>query len=413
MNTSESPPVHPPALGKAPAVAHVAGCYVHGSENWIHTQVKHLRAHAPFVLTGQTKNHDQLDWTPPCYKTFGRTLPVRALDRVGKGVLGYRPSRRWYLHRHDAELVHAHFGPKGYETLLLAEAAGLPLVTTFYGHDLSRLPQKEPDWREKYQVLFKRGALFLVEGTHMKKRLVDLGCPREKVHVQHLGVELDRLSCQPRSRTSEEPLKILTAGRLTEKKGFPYAVRAFARFREQGGKGHLTIIGGLRDPERDQAARDTLNTIARRHGVEDEVRLRGFLPYEELLEAYYKHHVFLSPSVQAENGDNEGGAPVTLIEASATGMPIISTRHCDIPEVVQHQKTGLLAEEEDVEKLAEHLITLSRHPERLVEMGEEARSHIEREYNASIQGERLDEVYGEVRRGNESVQSIRPISYDE
>ncbi|WP_103027261.1 glycosyltransferase [Salinibacter altiplanensis] len=383
----------PPSLKEASTVAHVTGCYVYGSENWIHAQVKHLRAHAPFVLTGRTKNHDQLDWTPPCYKTFGRVLPIRALDRVGKGVLGYRPSKRWHIHRHNASLIHAHFGPKGYEALPLVAATGLPLITTFYGYDLSKLPRTNPAWRNRYRMLFERGTRFLVEGGHMADCLVDLGCPREKVEVQHLGIEIDKFPFEPERRSEVEPLRVLAAGRFVEKKGFPDAIQAFAQFLETGGEGYLTIVGGRRSKTKNRKAREVLREIVRRHGIEEYTELRGFLAHEEIIKEYCRHDVFLSPSVEASDGDNEGGAPVTLIEASATGSPVISTWHCDIPEVVRHEKTGLLAEEGDTEKLASHLLEVYQNPDWAEALGEAARDHIEAEYNAKTQGERLDTIY--------------------
>lgn len=392
-----SRPDSPPS-NEAPVVAHFAGCYVHGSQNWIHTQVKYLRKHTPIVLTGQTKNLDQLDQVPPYYKTLGRPLPVRGFDRIGKALLGYRPTFRWQLHRWNATLIHAHFGPKGYKALPLAESHGAPLITTFYGYDLSRLPNEEPEWRDRYRTLFERGAHFLTEGHHMKKRLTEFGCPAEKITVQHLGVEVDNLPFQPRSRSEEKPLRVLAAGRFTEKKGFPDAIRAFALFLKRGGSGTLTIIGGRRDPEKDKEARQKLQRIVDDHGIGDHVHFLDFLPHDELIEAYLDHHVLLSPSIEAANGDNEGGAPVTLIEASATGMPIVSTWHCDIPEVVQHEETGLLAEEEDTETLTRHLHTLWKDPDQLRTMGVAAHKHIEGEYAAKKQGKRLDSIYKAVQR---------------
>lgn len=387
----------PPDPEEAPTVAHVAECYVHGSENWIHTQVSHLREHAPFVLTGKTKNHEQLDWVPPCYKTFGRPLPVRAVDRIGEGVLGYRPTRRWHLYRHDATLIHAHFGPMGVKILPLAAAADVPLVTTFYGYDLSLLPEREPEWRSRYQTLFERGTHFLVEGGHMKEQLVELGCPREKVTVQHLGVDVEAFPVEKRTRSREEPLRILVAGRFTEKKGIPDAINAFGQFIHGGGNGKLTIVGGLRHDAKDQAARKKIRALVDEQNVTDRVTVKEFLPHDQLVEMYTRHHVFLSPSVHASDGDNEGGAPVSIIEASATGMPIVGTWHCDIPEVVQHDKTGLLAREGDVEELAAHLDTLYRDRSLLKEMGQAGRDHVEREYDARTQGKRLDELYKEIR----------------
>lgn len=379
-------------------MAHVAGCYVHGSQNWIHTQVKHLRKHAPYVLTGETKNLDQLDQVPPHYKTFGRSPPVRGFDRIGKAVLGYRPTFRWQLRQQSATLIHAHFGPKGYKALPLAEARGIPLITTFYGYDLSRLPNEDPEWRNRYHRLFERGAHFLTEGSHMKERLTEFGCPENKITVQHLGVEVDDLPYEPRTCSREDPIRVLAAGRFTEKKGFPDAIRAFALFLQQGGSGTLTIVGGRRDQNKDREVREKLRRVVDEYGVAEHVRFLDFLPHDELIDAYLDHHLFLSPSIEAANGDNEGGAPVTLIEASATGMPIVSTWHCDIPEVVQHEETGLLAEEGDTETLARHLHTLWKHPDQLRTMGTAARQHIEAEYDAKKQGRRLDSIYEIVRK---------------
>lgn len=382
-----------------PTVVHVTGHYVKGSEGWIHDQVSHLREHAPFVLTGQTQNLDTLDWVPPHYETFERSLIARLFDRLARAALGYRPTRRWHLKRHDARLLHAHFGPLGYKALDLADAFGIPLVTTFYGFDLSLLPQQSPEWRDRYQVLFDRGTHFLVEGPHMKEQLVELGCPASKVSVHHLGVNLDMLPYRPRRRENEQPLRVLAAGRFTEKKGFPHAIEAFARFLEQGGEGHFTIVGGLGDDDRDRAARDELRRVARRHGVEAQVILREFLPHDELIEAYHDHDVFLSPSIEACDGDNEGGAPVTIIEAAATGMPVVSTRHCDIPEAVKHEETGLLAEEGDTEALAQFLFNIYEHAESMEEMAKAARTHVEREYDAFKQGKKLDDIYRRIISG--------------
>jgi colanic acid/amylovoran biosynthesis glycosyltransferase len=280
--------------------------------------------------------------------------------------------------------------------LPLAEACGLPIITTFYGHDLSRLPKSEPEWRRRYDELFDRGSHFLVEGSYMKQKLVDLGCPEEKVTVHHLGVKVEDLPYKPRRRDDGAPLRILMAGRFTEKKGFPYAIDAFARFLKNGGNGELTLIGGSRSEQADRDFRTTLAERVAGHGIEDAIHLRGFLPYDDLIQTYLDHHVFLSPSFEAKNGDNEGGAPVTLIEASATGMPVVSTFHCDIPEVVVDGKTGLLAKEKDVSTLAAHLTTLSQNPDRIRELGSAARKRIEEKYNAEVQGRGLDSIYSDI-----------------
>jgi colanic acid/amylovoran biosynthesis glycosyltransferase len=389
--------IHSEAASSSPAVAHVVGCYLAGSENWIHTQILHLREHEPFVLAGKTKNLEEFDWIPPVYAISDRSLPVRLLAKLGNRTLSYNPLFRYQLHQRNAKLMHAHFGPTGYRMLPLAAASGLPLVTTFYGYDLSLLPQVEPEWHHRYETLFNEGSHFFVEGSHMKQKLIDLGCPSHKVTVHHLGVKTSTLPYKPRLRTKGAPLRVLMAGRYTEKKGFPYAVDAFAQFLNSGGHGRLTLIGGSRDEHTERSFRASLAEQVARHGIEDAVHFRGFLPHDQLIQAYLDHHVLLSPSVEAEDGDTEGGAPITLIEASATGMPVVSSMHCDIPEVVIDGETGLLVEERDIQGLAASLMSLYTDRRRLRSMGCIAREHIKKEYDAEQQGMRMDQLYNSLR----------------
>jgi colanic acid/amylovoran biosynthesis glycosyltransferase len=280
--------------------------------------------------------------------------------------------------------------------LPLAQKADVPLVTTFYGYDLSYLPKQEPEWKEKYQRLFSEGSAFLLEGSHMRDQLVKLGCPPEKAHVQHLGVDVDRWEFQSRTKSDGEPLRILFVGRFTEKKGLRYGIDGFARAIDAGVDAHLTVIGDADGSGRSQQEKEYVLRHMEASGLDDRIDLRGFVPHDELIRAYYDHHVLLAPSVEASDGDTEGGAPVTLIEAQATGLPVVSTAHCDIPEVVVDGETGLLAPEHDADALAEHLATLSSNPSLLSRFGEAGREHVSAEYNAAVQGERLADRYDDI-----------------
>jgi colanic acid/amylovoran biosynthesis glycosyltransferase len=132
------------------------------------------------------------------------------------------------------------------------------------------------------------------------------------------------------------------------------------------------------------------------YGLEDRVELLGMLPHAELRKAYYEHHVFLAPSVKAPDGDSEGGAPITLVEAAATGMAIVSTWHDDIPEVIEHGRSGLLADEHDIYRLAEYLKTLALNREFIQELGTAAHARMRLHYDSIRQGERLSEIYKEL-----------------
>jgi colanic acid/amylovoran biosynthesis glycosyltransferase len=116
-----------------------------------------------------------------------------------------------------------------------------------------------------------------------------------------------------------------------------------------------------------------------------------------MLDETYRHHIFLQPSVTASDGDTEGGAPVSIIEMMATGMPVVSTRHCDIPEVLGPELSDLLAPERDSAALADIIQSLCGDPGRWRAIAEYARHRIETEYNREVQAHRLIRHYRDIR----------------
>ncbi|MCI0453305.1 MAG: glycosyltransferase, partial [Candidatus Latescibacteria bacterium] len=158
----------------------------------------------------------------------------------------------------------------------------------------------------------------------------------------------------------------------------------------------ISIIGDAHGLQSTLAEKKKILDAIARNGLAERTRLLGYQPYPVVMEEARRHHVFLSPSVTASDGDTEGGAPVSLIEMSAAGLMIVSTTHCDIPGVVIHGETGLLAPEHDVDALAAHLRWLVANPSRWGEMRAAARAHIEAEFDARRQGERLAAVYREI-----------------
>ena len=104
----------------------------------------------------------------------------------------------------------------------------------------------------------------------------------------------------------------------------------------------------------------------------------GFQPYSVFQKLLLEHHIFLSPSVTARDGDSEGGAPVSIIEAAATGMPVVASTHADIPEVVVDGESALLSPERDVDALAQNLERLVTEPHVWEPMGRRGRAHVQR-----------------------------------
>ena len=381
---------------RQPIVAHFTTCYVRLTESWIQTQVLRGRRYQSVVLTYEAENLNED--APPYFAMAEQSAFIRYGNGALRKALGYYPSYYRFLRRRGARLIHAHHGHWGYAALPLARAAGVPLITSFYGADASLLPRRKPAWRRRYHHLFREGRLFLVEGPHMRSQLEGLGCPSEKIEIQHLGIEVGRFTCVPRQLESGEPIHLLMVGRFVEKKGFAYAIEALSGLTGLGVPAHLTIVGDASETERSQRVKRRIQSTLAQHELEDRVTFTGMIPYERLKTIYYDHHVLLAPSVQAQEGDNEGGFPVTITEAMATGMPVVGFAHADIPEIVTHEENGLLAPERDTDTLVRHLERLACQPQRITAMGRAGRACVEAEYEAGRQAERLERLYDYARR---------------
>ena len=378
-------------------VAHYKkGAYLPLTETFIYNQVMGLRRYRPVVFCHSTENEENFPGGDIRSLRLGGEYGLRSVaGEILFRALGFHPSFFFHMREIKPELVHAHFGQSGYSFLGLKRRFGLPMVTSFYGYDISRLLVRKPEWRKRYRELFRTGDAFLVEGEKMKNTLIELGCPEEKAHIQHLGIDLEAIDFRPRRMGEDGETRILISAGFREKKGIPYAVEAFGRLRGRrpGLKLRLTILGDS-DGSRDQEAeKKKILAGIEEYGVGESVDMLGFRPYSVHLNELGKHHIFLSPSVVSAEGDTEGGVPMAIIEATASGMPVVSTRHCDIPEAIIDGENGLLAPERDAEALCEKLEFLVDNPERWEEMGRWGREHTEKNYDLAKQSERLEAIY--------------------
>ncbi len=192
------------------------------TENWIHSQVSGLRGvrTAFYALHGENRELFPLERVRCLYDDLGPNALF--FNRAWFKLFGNHPAFRYWLWRDKPGVIHAHFGPRGWQFLSYARRAGIPLVTSFYGADAYVFP-RDPLWVERYHKLFQEGALMLAEGPAMGRRLVELGCPPEKVRVHNIGVSLDQYEFMARTPEAEEPIKLMVCGRFEEKKGFPIA----------------------------------------------------------------------------------------------------------------------------------------------------------------------------------------------
>lgn len=301
-----------------------------------------------------------------------------------------------FVKRLKPNIFHSHFGHIGSLDSSLARRYGIPHIVSFYGMDVHQLPYQDSSWIPRYKALFETDALILCEGGFMRESIIRLGARPDRVRVHRLGVDIGRLPFQPRRVGVGESLKILMASSFRPKKGIPYGIAAVAKAAETVPV-ELTIIGGATsESERIEESR-ILKAIADAK-IGSRIRLLGYQTPQRLADIAASHHVYLAPSVTAIDGDCEGGIPVSLIEMGASGMVIISSRHCDIPAVVSHGRTGFLADERDVAAMANHLKQVWAQRADWGAMQVAMRQHIEREYNHAVQARELIGIYTEIGR---------------
>lgn len=272
-------------------------------------------------------------------------------------------------------VLHAHFGPGSIYALPYHFATDLPLVVTFHGYDvplLSTSRRFEPKhWRYwgLSKVMLRRVTRFLAASDELHEKLLELGAPPDRVHTWRLGVDIPALDQAPERGGRD----ILLVGRFVEKKGFEYALEAFARVVATGIDARLNIVG-------DGEKRAEYDVIIEREGLADRVKFLGVLEHKAVLHKMLSMDILMCPSVVAANGDRESGILVAK-EAGARYLPVIGTIHGGIPEIIDDGTTGFLVPERNVEALADRLEKLLRSQSLRQTMGLAARRKMVAEYD--------------------------------
>ena len=319
--------------------------------------------------------------------------PKKLLFAILKRILGgYRRYLNEYLTNINFDLVHAHFANVACSYVELVRKHKLPLVVSFYGYDYEYLPFTKPEYKEKYINLFIKVDKFICEGTHGKFILQNMGCPEDKIEIIRLGVEIKNISFTKKVKVKNS-LNLLQVANLVEKKGHIYSIKAFHKTLSNCTNMHLTIVGSGSDKIRNE-----ISGYIMENNLFDKVTMINEIDHSLLYDFIKDYDVFIHPSCYSASMDCEGGAPVVLLDAQALGLPIISTTHCDIPDEVVHDKTGLLSPEKDISALSKSI-------KRFYEMDEleyskfslMARKHVEEKFDIEINAKHLCNIYNLVK----------------
>lgn len=322
-----------------------------------------------------------------------RMDPARILRRILRPFTGrplggeaaglHRDRIRHHIQDFRPDVIFAHYGQSGVLLAPLAQEIRIPLMVSFHGVDASRLA-RDPIWKRRYRTMFESVAIATGPSEYVRNKLVDLGCPEDRAHILHNGVRTDLISFSPpKTRFDGTEIRFLFVGRLAEKKDPLTLLRSFKTARDTllPLRSSLTIIG-------DGPMRNKVEDAVRTLELSESVKLRGRQTHDEVIRSFAEAHIYVQHSITAPSGDEEG-LPVSITEALAAGLPVISTRHSGIPEVVHENVCGLLVQEKDSRGMADCMVRLARDLALCDRFGTAGRELLESEFATPVVQKRL------------------------
>jgi glycosyltransferase involved in cell wall biosynthesis len=374
-------------------VLHFAPAFSNLSETFIYDYVTGLEGQGVenHVVTFDRKNEEQRPFSNVHIIDHpGRWHPRRMWYRMlAEFGIGERRTSDWpevrrqlgtTIHCTEPDVIHAHFGPPGVLVAPVAEATGIPLVITFYGNDVSGLAREE-FWRGRYPDAFSSADLLIGISNHICSRIESLGGPRSKIRCWHLGVDVSQFEYQRADESFDgETVQCIHVGRLVGKKSPIDLAEAFRNALDELDESlnlHLKIAG-------DGPLREKLERKIQSLGLKENVSMLGAVPHTQISELLKDANLYTQHCKTAPDGDQEG-LGVSFIEASATGLPIVATRHNGLPDVILDRETGVLVEEGDAEAMGRAIASLAKRPDKWVKMGQAGRQHIEETFDLENQ----------------------------
>jgi colanic acid/amylovoran biosynthesis glycosyltransferase len=312
--------------------------------------------------------------------TSGRSASAQLRQKLYRRV-GLAPR----FHRHAASarasLIHAHFASGGRSALPLARQLHIPLVVTLHGSDVTR----RIDFRQRYKDLWEEASLFVCVSEFIRRTAAAAGFPEEKLRVLYIGIDHGVFRLQQEAKDRD---MVLFVGRLVEKKGCSFMLRAIAKVQQSHPSVKAIVIG-------DGPLRRSLEELAKQLNIS--CQFLGSQTAAVVRQWLAASRMFCAPSVTASDGDSEGLGMV-FAEAQAMGTPVVSFRHGGIPEVVLDGRTGLLAPECDSDTLALHILRFLEDEHFWRECVEHGVAWVRSQFDLKVQTRQLEEAYGDICR---------------
>lgn len=353
------------------------------SATFISTQCEHLPANVTAIY-GQVATIE------------GQSVRRRSLSQRIRRALSWEKASldegtRSYVtafRRLKTDVAVAQYGPVGVRIMEACRKAGIPLIVHFRGYDAS-IEEVLEKHRASYPRLFEIADGLIAVSHQIEEWLLRAGAPRNKVHYNPSGVDCNRF--QVANPVSSAPI-FLHVGRFVEKKAPHLLLTAFRQVLKECPEARLKMIG-------EGPLLGICRDLSHAFKIDHAVTFLGAQSHEQVQRELQECRGLVQHSLRASNGDAEG-TPNSIMEAGASGLPVVSTRHAGIPDVVVEGKTGFLVDERDVHTMADHIITLARDPQLAATMGRAARSRIVDNFSMERSVNKLWQIIESCRRSS-------------
>ena len=295
-----------------------------------------------------------------------------------------------FFKTHKVDVILAEFGFNGAAITPFAQKLNIPLIVHFHGHDAHRDILLTDQKKASYNNMFAYAHAIISVSHFMTEKLVQLGCPDNKIVYNPYGPRTTFYDITPSYGNT-----ILNIGRFTDIKAPQLTLQAFKDALPKCPDAHLIMVG---TGELSEACK----SLAKAWQIEDHVTFTGGINHNQLMPYFNEACMFVQHSVQPSYGDAEG-TPNTILEASAAGLPVVSTKHAGIPQAVVHDETGFLVEEYDVRGMTKAIITLYNDKSQCKRLGVAGRKHIKTNYNIDRHIAILDELVNSARQSVKEI----------
>lgn len=330
--------------------------YYYGMKNFMH-----LEAYGP------------LGKSPVKYRyNLERKIKKKGYEYLHENLL------RYSFKRNKIQAVLAEYGSTAYDHLPAIKALKLPLIVHFHGYDAYREGALKKF--EHYKEVFHYARYVIAVSQNMVAQLETIGCPKEKIVYNVYGPDPAFSHIKPRFAKKQ----CLAVGRFVDKKAPYLSILAFKEVIKKNPEATLLMAGN-------GYLLNACKNLVKFYGLEKHIQFLGVIEPKRFMQLLEESYCFVQHSIIAEDGDSEG-TPVSILEASAAGLPVVSTRHAGIPDVIENEETGLLVEEMDVQGMTKNILRLLNNKEEAMKMGSKGKRNISKNFNLAQHLKILEDI---------------------